>query len=122
MYSFRLTNKILSLSISISLISSQTLLAIETIPTISNPPPISIDNSITPNNPTLDKSRNNIPIINIASPNNAGISNNYYKEFNVTQSGIIFNNSKDLITSSELAGFINGNINLKEKEASVILN
>ncbi|WP_143428621.1 filamentous hemagglutinin N-terminal domain-containing protein, partial [Helicobacter sp. 13S00482-2] len=65
---------------------------------------------------------NHIPIINISSPNPRGISNNYFKEFNVNKEGLILNNSKDLFTLSELAGLINGNIHLKDKEASLILN
>ncbi|MDO7253328.1 hemagglutinin repeat-containing protein [Helicobacter cappadocius] len=134
----------ISILITFSLLSSQTLLAIENIPTpniTNNPsniqtppntpnantaknitPPIIIDTSITPNNPSLDKARNNIDIVNISTPNDAGISNNYFKEFNVSKSGLIFNNSKDLITSTELAGLINGNSHLKDKEASLILN
>lgn len=119
----------LSILVVFFLLCSQTLLAAENIPhpaptTPSTPPtpPIVIDPSVVSNNPTLDKSRNNIDIINIATPNNAGISNNYFKEFNVPESGVIFNNSKNLITSSKLAGLINGNIHLKDKEASLILN
>lgn len=132
MYFSDFIKQFISILISFFLLSSQITLAVENIQTPpTNPsnlptpvptPPIVIDNSIVSHNPTLDKARNNIDIINIATPNDAGISSNYYKEFNVSKSGVIFNNSKDLITSTQLAGFINGNVHLRDKEASLILN
>lgn len=107
MYFSNFTKQFLSILITFCLLSSQITLAVENIQTplpnnpsnlpTSNPnnlstPPIIIDTSVVSNNPTLDKARNNVDIVNIAAPNDAGISSNYYKEFNVSKSGVIFNN------------------------------
>lgn len=58
-------------------------------------------------------------IFNIATPDN-GFSKNTVGSFNVTESGLVFNNSnKD--TETTLAGIIKGNENLLSDPASVIL-
>lgn len=76
------------------------------------------------NNTHLTQSQNNIDIINIATPNSAGISNNFYTDFNVEQKGAILNNilSKELLGNTQLAGFINSNPNLDSVNAKLILN
>ncbi|GAA7257200.1 hypothetical protein HpCK38_14600 [Helicobacter pylori] len=72
------------------------------------------------NTPKIKESSNGISVIDIADANNAGISNNYFTDFNVGKEGLIFNNSKDLFVNTTLAGYINGNSNLSN-EASLIL-
>ncbi|MDE9553424.1 filamentous hemagglutinin N-terminal domain-containing protein [Xenorhabdus bovienii] len=64
---------------------------------------------------------NNIPVINIATPTLNGMSRNTYKEFNVSEKGVIFNNSIDSV-NSQLAGQLEKNHNLKDRTASLIIN
>ncbi|HEM8292038.1 TPA: filamentous hemagglutinin N-terminal domain-containing protein [Providencia stuartii] len=61
-------------------------------------------------------------IIHIKKPTDKGISHNTYQSFNVKDKGVIFNNSSSL-TTTQLAGNINGNDNITAgKEAQIILN
>ncbi|WP_118985847.1 filamentous hemagglutinin N-terminal domain-containing protein, partial [Photorhabdus sp. CRCIA-P01] len=66
-------------------------------------------------------SKNNRPIIHIAAPNAYGLSHNYYQEFNVGTSGLVFNNSTNDIQSL-LAGKIGANLNFNDKSAELIIN
>ena len=70
---------------------------------------------------TIDKSRNNIPIINIVNPSSSGLSHNKFKHYNVNKNGLILNNSKQTSIKTQLGGYIHGNKNLKTN-AKVILN
>ncbi|MBD2785085.1 DUF637 domain-containing protein [Xenorhabdus sp. DI] len=63
----------------------------------------------------------NIPIINIVTPNNSGVSHNTFKEFNVDAQGLVLNNSLDT-TNSQLVGQIEKNYNFNENTAQVIIN
>ncbi|MEI9751802.1 DUF637 domain-containing protein [Moellerella wisconsensis] len=65
--------------------------------------------------------QNNIPIINIATPNNAGISHNKYRQFNINNQGMILNNATNKVTS-QLAGLINANSQLRGQAADLIIN
>ena len=65
--------------------------------------------------------QNNIPIINIATPNNAGVSHNKYQQFNINKQGAILNNATNKV-ASQLAGQINANSQLKGKAADLIIN
>ncbi|WP_350304326.1 filamentous hemagglutinin N-terminal domain-containing protein [Photorhabdus viridis] len=77
---------------------------------------------ITPdNNHTQVQNQGNIPVVNIATPNGAGISHNTYKEFNVATQGAVLNNATQA-AKSQLAGQINANSNLKGKAAELIIN
>ena len=65
---------------------------------------------------------NGVPVVNIGSPNGAGLSHNRYTRYDVDQRGLVLNNS--LLPGprqSQLAGGLMGNPNLGA-EAKVILN
>lgn len=65
---------------------------------------------------------NGVPVVNIAAPNAAGVSDNTYDQFNVDKNGLIFNNSGK-ISDTQLAGYIGGNPNLGANQAaSLIIN
>ncbi|MBD2804784.1 filamentous hemagglutinin N-terminal domain-containing protein [Xenorhabdus sp. ZM] len=70
---------------------------------------------------TQVKNINNVPVVNIATPTLSGMSRNTYKEFNIEKQGLILNNSLDVI-SSELAGQLDKNPNLKNRSAALIVN
>ncbi|NHB94219.1 filamentous hemagglutinin N-terminal domain-containing protein, partial [Photorhabdus cinerea] len=77
---------------------------------------------ITPDNPqTQVQIQGNVPVVNIATPNSAGISHNTYKEFNVATQGAVLNNATQA-AKSQLAGQLNANSNLKGKAAELIIN
>ncbi|EGO65234.1 hemagglutinin repeat-containing protein, partial [Acetonema longum] len=68
-----------------------------------------------------DTAANGVPISYIQAPSAAGVSYNPYDQFNVGSSGLILNNSYTH-TSTELAGYIQGNSNLANGSARIILN
>jgi len=74
-----------------------------------------------PGHTTLDTARNGTQVVNIARPDGSGVSHNTYRRFDVPANGVILNNAnKDVKTQT--AGYINGNENVKTKQASLILN
>ena len=78
-------------------------------------------NAAAANRPVIDNAANNVPIVQIAAPSAAGVSHNLYQQLNIDPNGLIFNNSLG-ITSTQLAGYIAANPNLKGTAAHIILN
>jgi filamentous hemagglutinin len=73
--------------------------------------------------PEVIATQNGLPQVNIAAPNQAGVSHNQYQQFDVDRKGAILNNSA-VMTSTQMAGMIQGNPNLNPNAAParVILN
>lgn len=71
--------------------------------------------------PTITTSAGGVPVVNITTPNAAGISLNQYQTFNVDAIGLILNNS--LVGGSTLlGGAVGANPNLNGHSATVIVN
>ena len=80
-------------------------------------------NAATGMRPEVINTQNGLPQVNITAPNQAGVSHNQYSQFDVDQKGAILNNSP-VMTSTQMAGMIQGNPNLNpgNAPARVILN
>lgn len=68
----------------------------------------------------LHQTENKVIIVDIATPNKNGISDNRFQKFNI-ENGAVFKNNKDQ-QRSELVGYLEENKNLTGEEAKVILN
>ncbi|WP_416775963.1 filamentous hemagglutinin N-terminal domain-containing protein [Xenorhabdus budapestensis] len=83
---------------------------------------IAFANPVIPNdNRTQVNIVNNIPVIDIATPNISRVSHNVYKEFNTSEKGLVFNNSLNG-TTSQLVGQLNKSPNLRNRPAGIIVN
>ena len=75
------------------------------------------------NQPAVGTAPNGIPLVDIVTPNGAGLSHNKYADFNVNDPGLILNNSNSETGISALGGVTPGNPNLVHSGAAkVILN
>ena len=86
--------------------------------------PIEADvNAAASQRPQVEAAANGVPLVNIVSPNEVGLSHNQYTRFDVETSGAILNNSTEELSRSQLGGLVQGNSNLSGSgSASVILN
>ncbi len=84
-------------------------------------PLLAAADGVTPTAGGLDRAANGVPVVNIQNPNGAGVSRNFYNDLNVDRQGLVFNNGRGL-NQTELAGYIEGNPNLKNGPARLILN
>ncbi|MFB5078172.1 DUF637 domain-containing protein [Raoultella sp. C349492] len=64
----------------------------------------------------------NVPVVNIATPNGAGISHNTYQDFNVGASGAVLNNATQGGKTQLGVTIDNGNAKLNGKPAELIIN
>ena len=71
--------------------------------------------------PQVEETANGIPLVNITAPSSGGVSRNEYETFNVPDKGAILNNSYTL-SKTELAGYVQGNSNMAERPAKIIVN
>ncbi|MGB0960923.1 MAG: filamentous hemagglutinin N-terminal domain-containing protein, partial [Halocynthiibacter sp.] len=72
--------------------------------------------------PAIVQAPNGVDVVQINTPNSTGVSHNTYDQFNVGPNGLILNNINSNFASTQLGGIIEGNSNLQEGAASVILN
>ena len=73
-------------------------------------------------NTTIDRATNDTPIVNIAAPNESGVSLNNFSNYNVTSENQILNNYDGDFVDTNLGGNIAGNTNLAASgEARIIV-
>lgn len=71
--------------------------------------------------PEVTTTSSGVPLVNITTPNAAGISHNRYDRFDVDPIGVVLNNSR--VTATNALGVqIDANANLSGRSASLILN
>ncbi|PRD13393.1 filamentous hemagglutinin N-terminal domain-containing protein [Pantoea coffeiphila] len=73
------------------------------------------------NIPTIKANSNGSITVNINSASNGGISHNKFTQFDVTQSGVVLNNSAKT-SATTVAGNVSGNKNMANGSASLIIN
>ncbi|WP_339011487.1 hemagglutinin repeat-containing protein [Fusobacterium animalis] len=71
-------------------------------------------------NTKLDIAPNGVPVVNISTPNNRGISINEFLEYNIDEKGQVLNNA-DNYGRSHLAGIISANPNLAPNQAANLI-
>jgi filamentous hemagglutinin len=74
--------------------------------------------------PTIDRTANNLPIVQINTPDKNGLSHNRYTDFNVGPEDALLNNSATSV-ATQLGGYVQGNPNLTALPngmAKVVLN
>ncbi|HEX8047381.1 filamentous hemagglutinin N-terminal domain-containing protein, partial [Rhizobium sp.] len=111
----RLAHKALALTLS-------SLLVLQ--PVIANAQSVSASTTApAANQPGVGAAPNGVPLIDIVTPNGAGLSHNKYNDLNIGTQGLILNNFKGEVGTSNLGGVTPGNPNLNASNpASVILN
>jgi filamentous hemagglutinin len=71
--------------------------------------------------PVVDNTSNDLPLVQITTPNSAGLSHTQDNQFNVDSRGAILNNSRNDIQTQQ-GGYISGNAYLHTGSARIILN
>ena len=84
-------------------------------------PIMSDNNAVITERPLVQETANQIPLVNVTAPTNGGVSMNKYDRFNVEKQGAILNNSY-VTSKTELAGYVQGNSNMMNGTAKVIVN
>ena len=79
------------------------------------------NNAVITERPLVQETANQIPLVNVTAPTNGGVSMNKYDRFNVEKQGAILNNSY-VTSKTELAGYVQGNSNMMNGTAKVIVN
>lgn len=79
------------------------------------------NNAVITERPLVQETANQIPLVNVTAPTNGGVSMNKYDRFNVEKQGAILNNSY-VTSKTELAGYVQGNSNMVNGTAKVIVN
>ncbi|HYD79066.1 MAG TPA: filamentous hemagglutinin N-terminal domain-containing protein [Paucimonas sp.] len=85
------------------------------------PTAITPDRGVQGQRPVVNVAANGIPVVQIAPPSAAGVSNNRFVDYNVGERGLVLNNS-GANNRSQLAGWIAGNPMLGNASARTILN
>ena len=70
---------------------------------------------------TILATPNGIPLVNIVTPNAAGVSHNIYRQFDVGANGAVINNARTAVQSN-IGGIVGANPWLAKGSARVILN
>ena len=82
---------------------------------------VAAPNAPAANQPGVGAASNQTPLVQIAAPNSAGLSNNHYGQFNVDGRGAILNNAQ-AEAMTQLGGAVAGNPALAAGSAGIILN
>jgi filamentous hemagglutinin len=100
-----------------------TMLVLQPVIVNAGSPQIVVDTGTRPGAPapSLEVQPNGTPLINIATPNGAGLSHNQFTKYNVGPTQLILNNATGAVTS-QLGGVVYANPNLHGTSAGVILN
>lgn len=84
--------------------------------------PIQVDKTLPGPRPVVGVAANGVPVVNIAPPNrNGGTSVNNFIHYNVGPSGVVLNNAGGN-SQTRLAGWVQGNMQLGNNRAGVIVN
>ncbi|GLU33895.1 hemagglutinin repeat-containing protein [Trinickia caryophylli] len=73
------------------------------------------------NKPAVGVTANGVPLVQITTPNAAGVSNNSYSQYNVGTQGLILNNSPGNVQTQQ-GGYVGGNPYLSNGSARIIVN
>jgi filamentous hemagglutinin family protein len=73
-----------------------------------------------PGTTSIGTSSNGTPVVNIAKPNQSGLSNNYFDQYNVGTKGVVLNNSAQA-TQTQIGGTVQGNTAVGQQGANLIL-
>ena len=73
------------------------------------------------NRPTIHRSNNGTPVVDITTPASDGVSHNVYEQLDVDDAGVVFNNGRQT-SATTLAGQIGANPALAGGTADLILN
>lgn len=105
-------------------LAAAAVLSLTTVSALAGPPGTpSVTVAAGYNNANAYAASNGATVVNISTPNSAGLSSNYFQQYNVNSNGLVLNNNNTSTISaqSQLAGKLYSNTNLTTP-ASVILN